>query len=59
MHSRIKKLMVPTSSPLKRNISYVEYEIEADAEQKRHKNTETNHVVQTTDVIMQEKDSGM
>ncbi|KAF8340895.1 hypothetical protein F5887DRAFT_1076842 [Amanita rubescens] len=57
MHSRIKKLMMPTSSPLKRNIGYDEDDAEAEVEQNKHKNTETGQSnAQEADVIMQEND---
>lgn len=50
--------MTPTSSPLKRNISYDEDE-EAEAEQNKHKNAGTSSqsgAPEVVDVIMQEND---
>lgn len=58
MRNCIKKLMTPTSSPLKRNISYDEDE-EAEAEQNKRKNAGTSSqsgAPEVVDVIMQEND---
>jgi hypothetical protein len=58
MRNRIKKLMAPTSSPLKRNIGYDEDEEEAKAERNKHKNagTSSQSAALEVDVIMQEND---
>jgi hypothetical protein len=58
MHNRIKKLMVPTCSPLKRNIGYDEDDEETEAERNKRKNAgmSSQSGALEVDAIMQEND---